>query len=80
MSVIGYAFGTSVLVVGVEPDPVEVDESGEPLTRVYIDARYLNRYVLVNAVDGEAIRRAWGAQHLVIDRPPADAIYQEIAS
>ena len=80
MSGLGYAIGLDVLVVGVETDPTEVDETGAPLTRCYIDSRGSWRYVLVGGDDAANLRREWGgmAHHLTIPRPPADRTYVDV--
>lgn len=65
-SIVDYLMGSAVLITGVEDDP----EPG--LLRVYIDGRYLWRYVLVSGpAEQEKVRRAWaGAMgHLTMPRP-----------
>lgn len=65
--IIGMALGTHTLIVGVEQDPDEPD-----LTRVYVGARYLCRYVLVSGDDAERAKRAWGSsQHCTTPMPDA---------
>lgn len=72
-SIMEYAFGLHVLIVGVEDD-----KEDPSLLRVYIGARYNNTYVLVQDPDDqERMRRAWAnpGGHLTMPRPPDDAIY-----
>lgn len=67
-------YGTTRLVVGVEPDELEPH-----LLRVYIDARYRWTYVLV--ADTEDQRRVLGAwrneHHVYIPVPEGSPIYQD---
>lgn len=68
------------LMVGIGDD-IELDD-GVPVLRVYIDSRYLNRYVLVQGEEAIArARSAWAggyASHTFIyPPPPASAIYQD---
>lgn len=63
------------LITGIEDDPDESDRM-----RVYIDARYLNRFVLVDTAQGEALRARWGAFHTFVDLPEDATIYQERSS
>jgi hypothetical protein len=74
-SIIGLMLGLSALVVDVTDDA----ETGG--ARVYIDARYLGRYVVIDdPAAADEMRRQWrnASQHLVLDhRPPDDAITTE---
>jgi hypothetical protein len=64
MSITKAMFGS--LIVGIEDDPIE------PAVRIYIDARYLCRYILVTPSAGEDARRSWGTSGFVYTRIPDD--------
>ena len=70
MSLFGLRAGSHVLIVGVEPDPEEPD-----LTRVYIDARYLCKYVLCSGESAESVRRAWGSSGHHVTCPTPESYY-----
>lgn len=61
------------LVTGIE------DDVEEDAVRVYIDARWQNRYVLVGKAEGERLRREWGSIHHMFVKLPDDAIILEDA-
>lgn len=63
----------STLVVGVE------DELVDGCLKVYISARYLGYYVLIQDPEAQReVRRAWsGMGHVTIPLPPADCIYRD---
>lgn len=66
--------GTGTIVVGVQDDP----ETG--CVRMYVGHRGDGVYALVENEEAQAeLRRAWGnhRQHLVVDRPPPEALYTE---
>lgn len=66
------------LVVGVELDEEETalaDEADRPIHRVYIDARWKNRYVLAPRGQGE--RAMSGPMHNYIDLPAGMPIYED---
>jgi hypothetical protein len=73
MSVLGLLMGTSVLVVGVE------DDAATGCLRMYVGARYRGIYALVEDEDAkDALQRAWhSSRHLVVDKPPVEALYTE---
>jgi hypothetical protein len=80
---IGYALGFDALIVGVEDDPSEAYDDGSPVQRVYIDARYLNRFVVPVMEDARRIREAWDGDphtHLTFRRPAPEHIYTEALS
>lgn len=74
MSALGALFGVpgaSRLLVGIETDDQEPD-----MTRLYIDARWQNRYILVTRDEGDRIERQWGSgQHMFIDIPDDALVY-----
>ncbi len=70
-AILGMMLGLRSLVVGVEEDA----ETGG--VRVYLDARYLSRYAVIdNPEAADEMRRQWrnGLQHLIIEKPPDEAI------
>ena len=78
MSILGYAIGLDVLVVGVEDDPTETYDDGTPCLRVYIGARWRNQFCVASRDDVDAVRRAWSSQrHVVIPRPPDGSVYED---
>lgn len=63
------------LIVGVEDD---VEEPG--LVRIYLDARYEWRYVLVDQAEAEKVRYAWGGvNHLTTRLPKGTPVYVDEA-
>jgi len=70
---VGYALGTHALIVGVEDDP----ETG--CLRMYLGSRNRGLYALIEEEEAkEQLRLAWGASsrgHLVVEWPPADALW-----
>jgi hypothetical protein len=58
--------GRAVMIVSVEDDP-DIDGA----VRVYVEARYLNRYFLTQGEDAQRAKDAWTASycgHLVMDK------------
>lgn len=71
------------LIVGVEPDEEETElaeEHQKPVVRVYLDARYLNRYVLAAGTDAKRLYNDgnWGDSmgHTFMQVPKGTPEYQ----
>lgn len=75
--IFGLAFGTHVLITGVEPDPVD-----PALLRVYVGPRYNWHYVLIeDADDQQRMLSAWGSlsAHVTMPIPPEGSVYVDEA-